>query len=125
MSIAYNYIAAYFVYGLSALLIIHTNNLYIYLFLNVIFGLFDGLFLLSLVPMAREATESSIYANQALGYASTFSTLSIVLAPAVSGALFEVYNDYYYAYTLSYSFSFLAAFIMLFYPGLFFHNLYK
>ena len=93
--------------------------MFFYCCLTIIFSVFDGLSILSLVPMARETAKSSLYANQAIGYLSTISAISLVCAPAVTGALFEIYNNYNLAYMISSICSFLAAFILLFYPGLF------
>ena len=109
---------AYLAYAIGTFAIYYTTNIYVYCFIICIFSVFDGLYLCSLIPMACETAESSLYANQALGYASTVSAISMVTAPAVSGALFEYYSNYDMAYFISSACSF-AGFLVIF---LFYEN---
>ena len=105
--------AAYLAYAIGTYVIEYTTNIYVYCFIICIFSIFDGLYLCSLIPMACETAESSLYANQALGYASTVSAFAMITAPAVSGAMFEYYSNYDVAYLISSACSF-SGFLIVF-----------
>lgn len=75
--------------------------------------------------MACEAAESSLLANQALGYYNTIVAFSLISGPSLSGILFEIYGDYDAAYWVAAIGSFGATFILLFYPGQLLNKLMK
>ena len=122
-STAYLHIVAYLAYAFTTIFIrTVTLNFYMYCGAVCMFGIFDGLFLCCILPMAYETAESSKLVNQALGYSNTFISFSMFAGPTISGILFEKFNNYNLAYDIAIATSFVAALVLSFYPDF---GLYK
>ena len=66
---AYNYMLASSAYAIGTWLLRYITNFYVYCTIVFIYGVFDAIFLCSLLPMAYEVSDgSSSLVNQALGY---------------------------------------------------------
>ena len=114
---------SYFVYGFATLLIQFITDFYSYCMIICLFGIFDGLFLSSLLPMAYETAESKKLVNQALGYYNTLISFTMIAGPSISGVLFEIFKDYYLAYDIAAGLSLFAGMILLVYPKTGIHHL--
>ena len=104
----------------------YISNFYVYCVIICIYGIFDALFLCSLIPMASEvANGSSKLMNQAMGYFNTFIALPIVFGPTLSGYYFQKYNNYIVSYNITIGTLCVSAFIFFFYPDLLVRKLFK
>ena len=113
-------------YAISVWLLRYTTNFYVYCAIIFIYGVFDVLFLCSLLPMAYEVSDgSSSLVNQALGYFNALISFSIVLGPTLSGYYFEKYNNYIISYNIVVGTLLVSCFIISFYPDLFLFKLFK
>ncbi len=82
---AYNYVISNLFYAIGTLATYFIGNFYLYCIVILIYGIFDGLYLCSVMKMAYETTGSSKLVNQAIGYFNSMCAITLVIGPITSG----------------------------------------
>lgn len=80
----------------------------------IILGIFDGILLSFIVPIAYSLAGCHKLANQAIGYYHITMSVTAIAGPTVAGKIFEIYKSYDNAFYLGGLTSIIAGALLLF-----------
>ena len=80
------------------LMIPFINQFYMLVINQAFQGIFEGIYLSFIIPIACDIAGSSQLANQAIGYYHMSISIPVTLGPVVAGLIYDSFHSYQYAF---------------------------